>query len=214
MSARWVDRGAGLGSFSDEFLVKCPQCGACARVARSWNDEHRHWRRARLTCTSCGSSRLAEARLCCPRCPLPQGSGWSGPALLSARTRCARCGAWLELERRLRVPPKQDWVELGCERCDLGTRASYQLRVPPLRTDAVDLCFGLPLWLQTPCRGQTLWAFNPRHLKFLREALGATLRERGSANTASAASRLPGWLKRLDRTTVQQAIARLERRLG
>lgn len=209
---RAVDRGAGLASFSDEFLVKCPACGGCARVARSWNAEHRHWRRARLTCTACGHARQAEVRLCCAQCPIPTGSGWVGPARLSARSRCARCGAWLELEKRLRVPPKQDHVELHCDTCDLDTRASFELHVLPLSTGAVDLCFGLPLWLQTDCRGETLWAFNRRHLAFLRDYLGATLRERGSTHTASAASRLPGWLKRMDRATVLQAVSRLERR--
>ena len=77
---------------------------------------------------------------------------------------------------------------------------------------AVTWCFGLPLWLQTACAGETLFAFNPRHLAFLHSYVSAELRERGPS-TASAASRLPGWLKRADRTGVLRAIGRLEQRL-
>jgi hypothetical protein len=49
----------------------------------------------------------------------------------------------------------------------------------------VDNCFGLPLWLQTPCIGRTLWAFNARHLAYLKQFLQAELRERrGAGNLA------------------------------
>ena len=209
---RWRDPGLGLGSFGDLFLVVCPRCGRQAQVARSWNAEHRHWRRATMTCGGCGLARRAEARLCCDRCPLPAGSGWVGPATLTARCRCQRCGRWLEDERRLRVAPKADWVELRCAACACSTRTSYQLRAhAPGEAAAVDRCFGLPLWLQTPCAGDTLWAWNSRHLAFLREYLAAGLREHGSA-TGSAAARLPGWLKRTGRATALRAIGRLERR--
>jgi hypothetical protein len=134
--------------------------------------------------------------------------------MLSARCRCARCGVWLEDEKRLRVPPKDDWVELPCDGCCESTRTSYVLRQVPvhLRIEAVDACFGMPLWLQTSVRGETLWAFNARHLAFLRAYLAATLREK-SAITSSAAARLPGWLKRAARSESLRAVARLELKL-
>src|SRR5205807_7568551 len=41
-----------------------------------------------------------------------------------------------------------------------------------------DPFFDLPLWLQTPCCGHLLWAFNDRHLDALEAYVGASLRER------------------------------------
>jgi hypothetical protein len=209
---RWKDPGTGLGTFSGEFLIQCPRCKGQAQVARTWNTEHRHWRRATMTCVGCGLSRKAEAQLHCHLCPLPPGSRWVGPATVSARCRCGRCGVWLELDRRLKVPPKQDFLQLHCDGCGEDTRSSYVLHQIPLRNAATDRCFGFPLWLQTPSAGQTLWAFNAPHLAFLRAWLTATIRERGPS-TSSAAARLPGWLKRTNRTVALRAVARLERRL-
>lgn len=177
-------------------------------MRRTWNAEHRHWWPAALVCAHCGLIRQAEVRLCCARCPVPEGSRWVGAALLSARMRCGACGKWVETERRLRRAPTQSFVELACEACGETNRAPFMLRPVPLSTEAADLCFGLPLWLQTPCGRETLWAFNAAHLAFLRQYVSATVRERGPS-TASAASRLPGWLKRAPRPTVLKAIARL-----
>lgn len=66
---------------------------------------------------------------------------------------------------------------------------------------AVDPCFGLPLWLQTPCRGETLWAFNLEHVELLERYLSARLRERARSpestwvRNKSLVSRLPTWMK-------------------
>ncbi|MEW9532434.1 hypothetical protein AB0B72_28180, partial [Microbispora sp. NPDC049125] len=43
---------------------------------------------------------------------------------------------------------------------------------------AQDPFFGLHLWLQTPCCGNVLWAYNIRHLDLLEGYIGADLRER------------------------------------
>ncbi len=59
--------------------------------------------------------------------------------------------------------------------------------------------FDLTLWLQTGCRGETLWAYNLPHVEFLETYIGAELRERshnsdwGWANS-SMQSRLPKWM--------------------
>ena len=42
---------------------------------------------------------------------------------------------------------------------------------------AVDPYFQHRLWLQVPCCGQVLWAYNPQHLEFLAAFVGATFRE-------------------------------------
>ncbi len=66
--------------------------------------------------------------------------------------------------------------------------------------DAADAYFHLPLWLQLPCAGHALWAFNERHLAFLQEFVSATdrsvpNREPGGPLNALLVSRLPKWIK-------------------
>ncbi len=78
----------------------------------------------------------------------------------------------------------------------------------------VDPYSGLPLWLQTPCCGETLWAYNMEHLAFLERYVAATLRERTPNKNSSLASRLPAWLTSAkNREEVLRGIARL-RALG
>lgn len=55
--------------------------------------------------------------------------------------------------------------------------------------------FHQPLWLQTPCCGETLWAYNAEHLSFLEEYVGAGLRESGITGNSTHISRLPLWIK-------------------
>jgi hypothetical protein len=64
----------------------------------------------------------------------------------------------------------------------------------------VDDYFHYPLWLQTSCCGETLWAYNLRHLEFIEAFVRAKLRERkphelyGWSNQ-SLFSRLPKWIQ-------------------
>lgn len=79
---------------------------------------------------------------------------------------------------------------------------------------ACDWYFGYPLWLQTPCCGQTLWAFNEPHLRFLEEFVGADLREREPrlrhSTSLTYAARLPRWVQLgANRDEVMRGLARL-----
>jgi hypothetical protein len=60
----------------------------------------------------------------------------------------------------------------------------------------VDPFFHLPVWLQTDFSAETLWAYNPEHLDFLAEHVGAKLRERNGFkyNVRSIGARLPRWM--------------------
>ena len=85
----------------------------------------------------------------------------------------------------------------------------------------VDWYFHLPLWLQAPCCGATLWAYDGRHLDLLERFVEARLRERrrdpehGWRN-GGLASRLPAWMQRAaNRDAVLACIRRLRaERLG
>ena len=82
-----------------------------------------------------------------------------------------------------------------------------------------DGVFHLPLWLQSTCCGHVLWAYNAGHLRFLKDYMGAGLRERrrspehGWCN-ASLASRLPKWMQLAKhREAILRGIGKLELRL-
>lgn len=76
-----------------------------------------------------------------------------------------------------------------------------------------DPFFGRPLWLQAPCCGRLLWAYNGRHVGVLRSYVAADVRER-TGPTMGMFDRLPAWIKKANhRTEVLKAIDRLRNQL-
>ncbi|WP_225860809.1 MULTISPECIES: hypothetical protein [Streptomyces] len=77
----------------------------------------------------------------------------------------------------------------------------------------VDPYFQRPLWLRASCCGNTLWAYNLRHLDLLEAYVQAKLRERGELAPGAPTSlveRLPTWLKTAkNRTEILRTIKRL-----
>ena len=74
----------------------------------------------------------------------------------------------------------------------------------------VDWYFRQTLWLQIPCCGKTLWAYNLRHLEYLENYVRAKLRSR-IPNRKSVASRLPTWMKKAgNRQEILKAIGKLK----
>ena len=74
----------------------------------------------------------------------------------------------------------------------------------------VDPYFKLPLWLQIECEGETLWAYNRRHLAYLRLYVEAKLRETGRSGHRTMGSKLPKWmLLAKNRDAVLKGIERL-----
>lgn len=77
---------------------------------------------------------------------------------------------------------------------------------------AFDWYFGYPLYLQIPCCGHTLWAYNLEHLNYLKQYVQAELRE-NMPYYLSVESRLPVWIKSSkNRTTILKAISKLEQK--
>jgi len=123
---------------------------------------------------------------------------------------CPRCSlqAWVR-DRGAAAEPRIALTCLHCghnqfwEPAEPGVlSAADPKRYPPgvvAMGAPVDWYFHLPLWLQTSCCGETLWAYNAAHLAFIKDYVRATLREHtrgehGWRNQALA-NRLPGWMK-------------------
>lgn len=79
----------------------------------------------------------------------------------------------------------------------------------------MDWYFRLPLWLQIECCGETLWAYNEKHLEFIERYVAAKLRVRTPNTNKSLASRLPQWIKSAkNRNEVLRACEKLKAKLN
>lgn len=107
-------------------------------------------------------------------------------------------------------------ARLSCPSCSYN-----QAKLAEQRTfywgaeNPTDSYFGVDLWLQTDCAGESLWAFNKRHLEYLEDFVSAKHRQRNpnidTWMNSSLASRLPKWLKAAkNRDQVLKAIAVLK----
>jgi hypothetical protein len=184
-----------LLDFIDEVLVVCPECGQAAVVLARGGFVTPN---PAVRCASCGFNRV----------------GWPAPdgVLVDAiaRRRCPRCGRWLE-KRYQRVLAKRREVVLSCP-CKAQTAVA--LRFASVRLgEPYDPYFGYPLWLQKTIGRNVLWAYNRRHLAFLKSFVGAALRPREPGANRSLASRLPAWItKGTRRPNVLRGLQALQRR--
>ncbi len=130
---------------------------------------------------------------------------------------CPRCESCAQIT--LLAPGSQDWFaprRLVCMYCGYVKEwAQKSIRRGWWDKPVTDDFFGLPLWLQEPCEGHILWAYNVRHLNLIEAYVGAKLREHrrrphlGWANR-SLLHRLPRWVSSAkNRSTVLKAIQRL-----
>jgi hypothetical protein len=128
--------------------------------------------------------------------------------------RCPRCDA----KAFVHDPRGNHRARFVCERCGL-TRGESPPSLKALNVVSVggptDAYFDLPVWLQVPCVGHVLWAYNLKHLEFLERVVSANLRLRSRpVDTVYVnkrlASRLPQWmLSAKHRTAVLKGLAEL-----
>lgn len=199
---RFQDPGTSIYSYWNHVLVRCPRCKSCAEVRRT------------------GSPLFGPARLTCLACSYTAQAGqeagsrpsllWRGATRGYIRRRCGHCGRWLPntLTRRRRAQLAQP-VRVFCPGCRHTTDVTAEY-LSPLSDEPLDPVFGLPLWLQMPFKGKLLWAYNPEHLRFIKDFVSASLRDKALYHR-SAASRLPSWIKSAKhREDLLRAITRLE----
>lgn len=131
--------------------------------------------------------------------------------------RCDKCARviprdpapWTDAKKlpyaRLLVAPRR----LTCEYC--GYTKDWEGKTVGFGA-AHDPYFAQPLWLQTTCHAEDLWAFNQRHLQFMEDFVRADFRE--THWSKSLASSLPEWMKLgKNREDVLKCLARLKERL-
>lgn len=123
---------------------------------------------------------------------------------------CPRCSRRANLNRlSLHAERRGDRTvrlaghRLVCPSCaytaDWFRRMPFE-RSPMIGPGAMLTGFGLAVWLQRPCRGHVLWAYNGPHLGFLAQYVGAELRARWPSSNegwqplGGLGRRLPGWM--------------------
>ncbi len=125
--------------------------------------------------------------------------------------RCSACAYVVPLPNAEQLVPAA--AKLVCPGCGLNNVQPVQASV--IHNTAHDWYFHLPLWLQTPCCGQILWARNRYQLAFLERYVGAQLREEVPQINQSLVSRLPRWLKSAkNRAEVLRSIERLKQTIA
>ena len=137
-----------------------------------------------VVCPGCG-----ERAVVVPRPGLPSLKYYSELRFRPRRLACAACGL------------TRDWT----------ARRRANALVGVWLSGPDEPFFGLPLWLQAPCRGEVLWAYNERHLDMLEAYVTAGLRERTPwPSSQGMLDRLPAWIKASgNRADVLRAIRRL-----
>ena len=89
-------------------------------------------------------------------------------------------------------------VKVVCSKCGfnktldkIATKGKHLIFGAP-----VDPFFHLPVWYQDDFIGNVLWAYNPEHLEFLEQHVGAKLRERNGFKhqIKTIGAKLPRWM--------------------
>ncbi len=132
---------------------------------------------------------------------------------------CPSCGKMAKVLPACPIEESARQVRLVCAHCGLRKQADGNARSMD-GNNPTDTYFGVSLWMRVSCCGRVLFAFNKRHLDFLKNYVGAHLRkrrqdpERGWSN-ASMASRLPAWMKSAkNRRAVLKALEKLAKKGG
>jgi hypothetical protein len=202
---RHVDKGVLLPWFASKVIGVCPKCGGPALItsqskcAVPFVPTH-----IRINCLHCSFQKV------------PTDREWLGPIKGVAKGRCPNCGfKWIkkEMQRRRQNNRTLQCTSVACPSCEKVTK------IPVTWTrerfgSPVDPVVGLPLWLQAPCCGHILWAYNAEHLTKLGSYVAAGLRERTANKHWSMFSRLPQWMTAgKNREAVLSSINRLEKKL-
>lgn len=130
--------------------------------------------------------------------------------------KCPRCNGLAKVRR---VDPDDTDLfaprSFSCKSCGASKDWTKGAIGRPWYDEAVDDYFNYRLWLQAPCCGHTLWAYNLRHLDFIEAYARSQHRERSRDDrygwsNRSLFSRLPKWMQsRKNRNEIIKAILKI-----
>lgn len=189
----------GLKEFSEKVLVECPHCHNRASITTEFG-QYYSAKSSKFRCGSC--YKAVDERY------------WYGPVTISPlNAGCAQCGFKLKDQERY-VPKYQSKMKVRCPGCghEQFYKTHWQLTYAN-NAQATDPFLGLQLWLQIPIDANILWAYNHEHLSFLKNYVGAKLREEDIVSKYSLRQKLPNFIKLAkNRERILKAIEKLEKK--
>ena len=214
MQARHIDNGYRLTYYAEQSIVCCIECDTVGKVENEYQyrieSERKVWC-AKFVCKHCQLSLVKNE----------DQADWVGQCNLIGDCPCSFCGTRLTANEEIISSYKQalpSTIAIDCSNCGKTNTVPVERANKYQRYDArlaIDADFGLPLFLQVPCRFGKIWAFNQNHLTELHSYINATLRERtADAGNASMPSRLPNWMKSAkNREMINKKLTQLQSQL-
>ncbi len=122
---------------------------------------------------------------------------------------CSACAIVITLDKNSDKIQLFSKRRLVCQKC--GHTSEWEGKSVALAGN-IDPYFQLPLWLQIPCCGEILWAYNHKHLNYLENIVEAKLRENkpGPGPKKTMMTQLPAWIMNAkNRDEVLKSIVKL-----
>ena len=193
---RFQDENLHVSYFEDEVFVVCPMCTKRAIITKENPNSY-----------------SSKSILKCPNC-FYQQDGRRESFAVELNCNCANCAAEIKVSLQ-NVKEKKDKIAVRCTNC--GETESYEPRNIEqqwlYKNDGApsDNYFGLPLWLTRNFRGNNLWAYNYKHLDYLKQYIAADLREKNGRLGWTMVEKLPDWMKSAkNRDKLSKLISELE----
>jgi hypothetical protein len=197
-TTRFQDKNLRVSYFEDEIFVECPKCTKRA-----------------ITIKDDPSSYFSERTLKCAHCFYSQ-KGRHQSFAVTLHCHCFHCAAPLNVDMK-NVSEEKESIAVRCLNC--GETEKYEpkneLQEWYFKSTGKpsDNYFGLPLWLTENFRGNNFWAFNYKHLEYLKQYISANLRERNTRTHWTMVEKLPNWMKTAkNRASLIKLITELERK--
>ena len=195
-SSVYIVPGKNLRSYADRVLCHCPRCEQKAIIS--------------------------EGRICCLNCTYQQQKSAGklyGDVIGTAQQwcpHCATCGyRLLEIGLKAKASSNLPKTKLvSCPSCKQENNIDIQWNIYHHSNAATDPIFGCALWLQIPCCGNILWAYNEKHVSDLKSFIGSSLRDGRNRCKWSMVTRLPRWMiVAKNRDAVMKCIEKLETKI-
>ena len=194
-----------LIAFAQPTFVVCPSCHGPAQVdVLSRLTPPPFLNQGKVVCFRCSFVRVAP-------------SAWFGPMVGYVRQQCGQCGYRQSRHRIKQEHTSQSLpatIPVTCPACSHQAARQIEWLRAVSSDSAIDLTFGLPLWLQTNCCNHILWAYNKEHILALKTYIASKQRGQCTRSKWSMITRLPQWMKSAKhRLAILKGLDQLDERL-
>ncbi len=195
---RLRDKNMTLFQFEDEIFVECPKCEKRAIVTKE--EPFSYYSVRMLKCLNCFYSEKSSETI----------------YSIKLNCNCAHCSENIEVN----IPTateKKETIAVRCKHC--GNTENYKprniakYRIYEDKGLPREYYFGLTLWLNKTFKENSFWAYNYKHLAYLKDYISAGLRERNNRSYWTMVEKLPNWMKSSkNREQLVKIISELEKK--